>query len=72
VHFLTSLAPNAAGIIHTVFAIGFIKAKVYSFENVKELGSLAGGNEFVTKRDMNELVIPFNVAGKSCTSECTS
>jgi ribosome-binding ATPase YchF (GTP1/OBG family) len=67
-----SLAPKAAGVIHTEFAKGFIKAEVYSFKNAKELGTLSGGSEFVTKRGMNELVIPFNFAVKSCTSECTS
>ena len=32
-------APECAGIIHTDFQKGFIKAEVYSFEDFKELGS---------------------------------
>jgi obg-like ATPase 1 len=34
-----SLAPKAAGVIHTDFEKGFIKAEVYSFKDLKELGS---------------------------------
>ncbi len=32
-------APECAGIIHTDFQKGFIKAEIYSFEDLKELGS---------------------------------
>jgi ribosome-binding ATPase YchF (GTP1/OBG family) len=40
-----SFTPKAAGIIHTDFAKGFIKAEVYSFKIVKEFGSLARGSK---------------------------
>ncbi len=34
-----STAPQAAGVIHTDFEKGFIKAEVFSFEDLKELGT---------------------------------
>ncbi len=34
-----STAPQAAGVIHTDFEKGFIKAEVFSFDDLKELGS---------------------------------
>ncbi len=33
------LAPDCAGVIHTDFKKGFIKAEIYSFDDFKELGS---------------------------------
>ena len=36
-----TLAPQAAGVIHTDFEKGFICAEVYKFEDFKELGSEA-------------------------------
>ena len=38
-------APECAGIIHTDFQKGFIKAEVYDFESLKELGSEAAVKE---------------------------
>jgi len=35
-----SLAPKAAGVIHTDFEKGFIKAEVYAFKDFKECGSV--------------------------------
>ncbi|HAS55860.1 MAG TPA: hypothetical protein DCR94_01090 [Firmicutes bacterium] len=32
-------APECAGIIHSDFQKGFIKAEVYSFSDIKDLGS---------------------------------
>ena len=34
-------APEAAGVIHTDFQKGFIKAEIVSFEDLDELGSMA-------------------------------
>ncbi len=36
-------APEAAGVIHTDFQKGFIKAEVVSFDDLVEAGSMAGG-----------------------------
>ena len=38
-------APECAGIIHTDFQKGFIKAEVYDFESLKELGAEAAVKE---------------------------
>ena len=38
-------APECAGINHTDFQKGFIKAEVYDFESLKELGSEAAVKE---------------------------
>ena len=38
-------APQCAGVIHTDFERGFICAEVYSYENIKELGSEAAVKE---------------------------
>ncbi|WP_130014330.1 redox-regulated ATPase YchF [Serinicoccus sediminis] len=40
-----STAPQAAGVIHTDFERGFIKAEVVSFEALDELGSMAKAKE---------------------------
>ena len=37
-----SLAPQAAGVIHTDFERGFIRAEVYTIPDLTELGSEAG------------------------------
>ncbi len=38
-------APQAAGVIHTDFEAGFIKAEVVSYEHLKDLGSLAAARD---------------------------
>ena len=38
-------APECAGIIHSDFQRGFIKAEVYDFEDLKKLGSEAAVKE---------------------------
>ncbi len=42
---LSSQAPQAAGIIHTDFERGFIKAEVYSVDEFKQYGSEAAVKE---------------------------
>ena len=38
-------APQAAGVIHTYFEKGFIKAEIVSFEELARLGSVAAARE---------------------------
>ncbi len=38
-------APQAAGVIHTDFEKGFIKAEVVSYEHLKDFGGMAGARE---------------------------
>lgn len=66
-------APQCAGIIHTDFEKGFIRAETYSYEDImqyktekalKEAGKLRSeGKEYVV-RDGDCLLIRFNVSGK--------
>ena len=63
-------APKAAGVIHTDFERGFIKAEVYSFDDLKEYGSeqaikAAGkyrqeGKEYIVQ-DGDVIFFKFNV-----------
>ena len=63
-------APQAAGVIHTDFEKGFIKAEVYSFEDFKTYGSEAGikaagkyrveGRDYVVQ-DGDVIFFKFNV-----------
>ncbi|HRV28328.1 MAG TPA: DUF933 domain-containing protein, partial [Spirochaetia bacterium] len=63
-------APQAAGVIHTDFEKGFIKAEVYSFSDIDAVGSEAAlrsagkirteGREYVVQ-DGDVMFFKFNV-----------